>query len=187
METSDALLLWMTTTRDRRFLVQQSHSNDPPALDLQEQIHSCQFCQIQEIDPTLQKLYSVDSPEPVTTVRYRGATVLAGALNGCAFFSDALKELDKVFVAQGVLEGCTSANFRANNWIYELTFGHGTGGLDDHLQTAEGVWTCAVAELSVATRYPHQERSKYLLISSQGTDFCIRLKEVTQLNHSMAL
>jgi hypothetical protein len=133
---------------------------------LPETIHSCSFCYVQELDPSLKRTRTTsDDLSSGTAVRYRGSRVLDGASNGCAFFKDTHSSLESILNAHGYEQGSASPNFRPENWIYELFFSDHTG----RLETARGEWRCAKGELPGDTQQPRQERASYLALAYQGT------------------
>lgn len=122
--------------------------------DLSERTHSCTFCQAQEIDPNTQiRGHSLD-PAPAIVIGYRGSKVVHGASNGCLIFADCLELLDVVLRSHNYDDGYQSANFRAENWIYEMDMC--LNGLTHVIQEVKGRWKCVKVELPNASRIPLQ-------------------------------
>jgi hypothetical protein len=130
-----------------------------------ELIHSCCFCNVQELDPGMHPKRTPGDLSSGTLIRYRGSRVRGGALEGCAFFKDAFDSLQSILKNHEHYQGSASPHFRLENWIYELFFSNHTG----RLETARGTWRCAMGELRGDTQHPEQKDSHYLVLACQGT------------------
>src|SRR6478735_6588818 len=73
------------------------------------EIHSCDFCSAQEIDPLARS-----NLEKVFVIRYRGSRVQRGASNGCSFFA---RILDK-FISEH--DNDYIGDLQLDFWMYEL-------------------------------------------------------------------
>jgi hypothetical protein len=87
-----------------------------------ELIHSCCFCNVQELDPGMDPKRTPGDLSSGTLIRYRGSRVRDGALAGCAFFKDAFDSLQSILKNHEHDQGSDSPHFRLENWIYELSF-----------------------------------------------------------------
>lgn len=129
-------------------------------------IHSCSFCSVQELDPSVELKREVnDDLFSGTLIRYRGPRIRDGALQGCAFFKDAFDSLQSILETHEHEQTSDSPRFRPENWIYELYFIDYT----DRLETARGTWKCAMGELAGDVRHPKQKEPYYFVLAHQGT------------------
>ncbi|OAL45520.1 HET-domain-containing protein [Pyrenochaeta sp. DS3sAY3a] len=129
-----------------------------------EIIHSCSFCNVQELDPGMEPKRTAGDLSSGTLIRYRGSRVRDGASEGCTFFKDAFDSLESILKTHEHEQGSDSPHFRPENWIYELFFSGHTG----RLETASGVWRCVMGELRGDTRQPKQRASSYFVLACQG-------------------
>lgn len=130
-------------------------------------IHSCSFCNVQELDPSMERKKGVnDDLFSGTLIRYRGSRIRDGALEGCTFFKDAFDSLQSIFETHEHEQAGDSPGFRPENWIYELFFSNYT----KRLETARGTWRCAVGELQGDMRHPEQKERSYLVLACEGAE-----------------
>lgn len=147
-------------------LVQMNTSRTMSPRLIAERVHSCRYCQAQEIDPDTQRRDWIANTVATIPVRYRGSTVVNGASHGCAFFLDSLNILDTILTSYEYDRGHQSTNFVAANWIYELSLSSDEHGRE--ISSASGVWSCAEGELPDAIRMPTQRHVGYVAFTSAG-------------------
>lgn len=130
-------------------------------------IHSCSFCNVQELDPSMERNWKVnDDVFSGTLIRYRGSRIRDGALEGCAFFKEAFDSLQSILETHENEETSDSPRFRPENWTYELFFSE----YAERLETARGTWRCAMGELRGDVRHPEQKERSYFVLACQGTE-----------------
>lgn len=134
-------------------------------------IHSCSFCNVQELDPGMEPKRTAGDPSSGTIIKYRGSRVRDGALAGCAFFKHAFDSLQSILRTDRYEQGRDSPHFRPENWIHELFFSDHTG----RLETARGTWKCAMGEVWGDAQQPKQKDSYYFVLACQGTELYKRV------------
>lgn len=126
-------------------------------------IHSCSFCCVQEIDPSMKTL--IHEPNVGSIVKYRGSRVLDGASNGCAFFQDMITYLEPILKSHGCRDGSASARkFQPEKWICMFF-------LSEHLGAMEMVWaqwTCAKDELPGINEGFDRTMATYWVMACKG-------------------
>lgn len=127
-------------------------------------IHSCSFCSVQEIDPTIKTF--IHEPNEGSIVKYRGSRVLDGASKGCAFFQDMITYLEPILKSHRYGDGSASARkFQPENWTCVLF-------LSEYLGAMEYVWaqwTCAKDELPGVNEGFDRTMATYCVMACEGT------------------
>lgn len=127
--------------------------------------HSCDFCQVQEIDPGSKvDKFEKHMDTALVRIRYRGSRIVDGASKGCTFFAHCLEVLQPFMKLKDYEDGSNSTNFNPPNWVYNINFA--TGGSPRIFRTGYAFWTCAPSELRGHTIDPNCRR--YLVVASHG-------------------
>lgn len=129
-------------------------------------IHSCQLCNVQELDPLLY----VDADdhivlEPRCVVKYRGTTVLEGVPKGCDLFQELITQLESTLQQRGYGDGSGCVlEFRPQKWICKLRF-------HSRLQWALIEWESVAGELPAMSlpAADWQAGRTYSFVADKGT------------------
>jgi hypothetical protein len=144
-------------------LVTSAQTTSPPTPFYQ--IHCCEFCQVQEIDPSLREQTNKwMGPTIKNSVRYRGTRIIHGASNGCDFFKHCLGVLEPILKSNGYEQGSNCSDFKPVNWIYKISFI--ISERKKILLSAHGEWSCVKGELPKGA---HTRGPQYLILAFPGT------------------